>query len=350
MDLDKCLNKYSDEYYSSMFGMHKNVNEFERLVQAKAFLSKYSMSDDEYTKECVPVMHEIFTYSAKSKFDIRKTPVTDLFPDNFSCISYQSSPLFWKESFELVQAICKGFKEKHIFIVEEEQCEEVPEIAFKIKIPIDISWESISNGGFITDVLFNMFNNNYYVFGDSGCWGRWSDYDNDFMDYEVFGYKIETQAVLAYKNYFSITNNEFHKHKFLHHNLRIGFWNNIKRTKSIQMTYFYFKLNRWYYGKPFSIKGIIKKNIILRKSSLLQTDNLTYYIEYDINNNITNREIGINKYGFLTSKGPNRDYLGLWVENDLTLQDYSELFDLHYVDKEIFEKMWKEDIGYKQHY
>ena len=53
------------------------------------------------------------------------------------------------------------------------------------------------------DVLFNRPNCNYYVFGDSGKWGKWCDYDNIYSDYEIFCYKYVISPIMEYKAYFS---------------------------------------------------------------------------------------------------------------------------------------------------
>ena len=204
MNIEKCLDNYSEAFYHDFYGMNRLINDEKALSQqASLFLHRYAMSDSEYNSICVPVMQKVFKSSPSKTFNIREEPIGEMFRDKYKYFTYQSSPLFWDESYELIQKICSEYGDQYLFIIEEESCEKDPDMAFKIKIPVNHSWEEVSNGGYITDVLFNMFRNNYYVFGDRGMWGRWCDYNNDYMDYEAFGYMTEVPAVSKYKDYFS---------------------------------------------------------------------------------------------------------------------------------------------------
>ena len=144
------MNKYSDDFYSEMYGMQPNRDKKTSLGKAKEFLCKYAMDSLEYESRCVPVMRKIFLSTAESYFDIRNKSMADLLREQYEFFSYQSSPLFWKESYELIQAVCKDLGDKNLYIVEEERCEEHVDAAFKIKLPINAPWETISSGGCIS--------------------------------------------------------------------------------------------------------------------------------------------------------------------------------------------------------
>lgn len=199
MNIEKCMEKYSDEYYKEMFGVRQEMDAEESTNKAKVFLQKFAMDDELYQRLCVPVQQKIFKFPAPTDYNVLSQEVSDLFNSEATIFSYNSSPLFWKENFSLVKDIGKAFGEQFIFIIEDEGCEEDPQQAFKLRIPIETDWEELSDGGFISDVVLNMFHNNYYVFGDSGNWGRWCDYENDWMDYEAFGYTRICPEILTYK-------------------------------------------------------------------------------------------------------------------------------------------------------
>lgn len=204
MNIEKCLNNYCDAFYHEFWGINHQLANHEVLMQqAIVFLNQYAMNKFVYKDVCTPVMQKIFKVSPSEIFDIRVMPMTEMIEDGFDYFSYHSSPLLWKESYELIQKVCAEYGDKYIFIVEEEECESSPDSAFKLRIPVCKSWEELSNGGYISDVLFNRPNCNYYVFGDSGMWGKWCDYDNNNMDYETFCYKHITPSVSEYKTYFS---------------------------------------------------------------------------------------------------------------------------------------------------
>lgn len=204
MNIEKCLGLYCDIFFHEFWGINQQIKDEESLrLQAIDFLKQYSLNDLEYKDNCVPVMKKVFRCSPEMSFDVSMMSMSELIEEGFEYFSYYSSPLFWKESYELIQKISRECGDNNIYIIEDESCEKESDVAFKIKIPVSKSWEDLSNGGFIADVLFNMPNHNYYVFGDSGKWGKWCDYDNRYYDYETFCCKHVTPSVLDYKSYFS---------------------------------------------------------------------------------------------------------------------------------------------------
>ena len=70
----------------------------------------------------------------------------------------------------------------------------------------------------------------------------------------------------------------------------------------------------------------------------------TWYIEYDEEKNFTNREVATNENGEVIVKGPYRKNLGFWTNEDLTLEQYQQRFDVVTIPHELFTKLWEEDI------
>lgn len=204
MDIEACLDCYCDPFYHEFYGINKEITDNKVLCeQSRDFLLKYALNESEYSNQCVPILRKVFGYLPEQQFDVSSMPLSDMKSEDCFSFSYFSSPLLWNDTYELIQEICKESGDRNIFIVEEACCEKIRGIAFKLRIPVCVSWEELSNGGYISDVLFNMHNHNYYFFGDSGNWGRWCDYDNAYADYEIFIYKYLTPQISAYKTYFS---------------------------------------------------------------------------------------------------------------------------------------------------
>ncbi len=207
MNVELCLKKYSGDFFRFMFG-YNTIDEKKSYSDGKEFLEKYSIDSIAFQNECKPIMKQVFKMDEKQKYDMETMPIDALFYPDYCFFTYFSSHIFSKEDFLLIKDICRKYNEKFIYIIEREGCEDYPEAAFKLKIPVDISWESLNEGGCITDVIFHFMQNDYYVFGDSGCWGKWCDYDNAIIDYETFAYKWETEPIIDYKKYFGISTEE----------------------------------------------------------------------------------------------------------------------------------------------
>ena len=223
MNIQKCLSIYSDKYYRLMFGLHQELDFESSYKKAEAFLNHYAITTESELSACHQIMHKMFTHSEKDSFFVEKDTPRNLFVEGVNLFAQISSPLFWAEHFSYIQKIGMAMGDRFFYILEEEACEADVDVAFKMKIPIDISWEELADGGFISDVVFNMFHNNYYVFGDSGKWGRWCDYENDWMDYEIFAYSEMCPAVEAYRKWCS-SDNDYLSGKRMPDSLRLIKW------------------------------------------------------------------------------------------------------------------------------
>ena len=71
---------------------------------------------------------------------------------------------------------------------------------------------------------------------------------------------------------------------------------------------------------------------------------ITWFIEYDEDNDYTNREVGVDKQGRVIVKAPYKRNLGFWVDEDLTFQDYVDNFNIQYISKEAFESIWEKEL------
>jgi hypothetical protein len=68
-----------------------------------------------------------------------------------------------------------------------------------------------------------------------------------------------------------------------------------------------------------------------------------WYIEYDNQNDYTNREIGLNENDEIIIIGPYNDNLGFWTDEDLTLQDYQK-FNPANISKSDFDALWDKGL------
>jgi hypothetical protein len=208
MDKKKVLQNYSDEYYRLMYGLHPDMSAAVSYDKAERFLNRFAIDDNYRIRECMRSMEEVFAWPINSPFDIENEYPENLFKPGLHLFAHVSTPLFTEEHFKLIKDIGNTMGDKWLYIIEE--CnEENSAIAFKFQFPIYISWDELADGGFISDVLLNMHHNNYFLFGDSGKWGRWCDYENSWMDYEIFGYNEECVAVEAYRQWCSLTKEEY---------------------------------------------------------------------------------------------------------------------------------------------
>ena len=68
----------------------------------------------------------------------------------------------------------------------------------------------------------------------------------------------------------------------------------------------------------------------------------TWLLEFENNNSIPEREIGLDEKGSVLVKMPYKNNYGYWVDNNLTFKDFENKFNLKIIDKDKFESKWNE--------
>ena len=105
-----------------------------------------------------------------------------VFNEYFDTIIRKSGLVLDKVEFELLQSCMKATGDRH-FIILEEYNPYTSEPPYKLKYPINITWEEMTSGGdpymIPYDVFFRPIRN-YFVFGDSGKWGKYAGNDYEW--------------------------------------------------------------------------------------------------------------------------------------------------------------------------
>ena len=83
MNIETCLEKYSDEFYSLMYGVNDSMSQEESMKKARAFLHQYAMSDQEYREICLPTMQKIFGCSPDKCFNVQAMAISEMFNNGF---------------------------------------------------------------------------------------------------------------------------------------------------------------------------------------------------------------------------------------------------------------------------
>jgi hypothetical protein len=156
--------------------LDKFLNFPEYREPAEHYLNKYWLDKQELKEVWLKIKDVIYNPG----FKVLPDPV---FSHNFDTIILKGGSVLNKEEFEILQSCMKVIGEKYLLLVEDYD-EEISPInagpAFRFKYPVDITWEKIMSGGEISFDVFLRPIRNFFVFGDSGQWGRYvgNDYDS----------------------------------------------------------------------------------------------------------------------------------------------------------------------------
>jgi hypothetical protein len=147
---------------------------------AEKYLQKYWLPEQEYLSVWKPIQDKIFVLG-KSLPDL-------IYHPEFEIIALRGGCLFLKEDFLQLQKAMQEVGEEYFVIVQHSQDFKEGEPMFRMKFPVNISWEELTSGNYISAVLLEMSYNEYFVFGSKGNWGKYSanDYENPL---DIIGFR-----------------------------------------------------------------------------------------------------------------------------------------------------------------
>lgn len=153
---------------------------------AEEYLQKYWLPEQEYLSIWKPIQDKIFI-QGKSLPDLVYRP-------EFEMIALRGGCLFLEEDFKQLQKAMQEVGEEYFVIVQHSQEFMEGEPMFRMKFPVNITWEEITSGNYISAVLFEMSYNEYFVFGKSGNYGKYSANDYEYP-LDIIGFKPELAPI-----------------------------------------------------------------------------------------------------------------------------------------------------------
>ena len=149
---------------------------------AEEYLRKYWLPEQEYLSVWKPIQDKIFV-QGKSLPDL-------VYSSEFEMIALRGGCLFLEEDFKQLQKAMQEVGEEYFVIIQHSQDFTEGEPMFRMKFPVNITWEELISGNYISAVLFEMSYNEYFVFSESGNWGKYSANDYEYP-LDIVGFKPE---------------------------------------------------------------------------------------------------------------------------------------------------------------
>lgn len=153
---------------------------------AEKYLQKYWLEEQEYQKVWKPIQNTIFN-QGKSLPDLIYRP-------EFELIALRGGCLFTQEDFEQLQKAMQEVGDDHFVVIQNSQEFTEGEPMFRMKFPVNTTWDELASGNYISAVLLEMSYNEYYVFSESGKWGKYSANDYE-QPLDIIGFKPEYEPV-----------------------------------------------------------------------------------------------------------------------------------------------------------
>ncbi len=138
------------------------------------YLQKYLLPDSEYLSEWAAIQKNIFDLAAKA-------PPEPIFKANYELLFQLGGGLFSEEEFASFKDCMLVTHDSHFVVLEN-----MPDLPprFKFFFPSNITWEEINSGGIVSQELIQRPIRDFFVFGNSGLWGK---YSSDQFSLEIIG-------------------------------------------------------------------------------------------------------------------------------------------------------------------
>lgn len=163
MEYQRHLDEYASEYYLT-YARNAGENWGDR-ASAEIYLAKYWLDKTEYERIWRGIQNSVFNKSADHFPE-------NMFLKNFELIPNVGGTLFTEKTLKSLQMCLRETGDQNFVIIQNDFGKENP-VAFKMKYPSEISWKEIMSGNYISTALFEKFHDEYFVFGESGSWGRY---------------------------------------------------------------------------------------------------------------------------------------------------------------------------------
>jgi len=170
------------------------------------YAQKHWLEESEYLTKWQPIQDQIFDPKAKYLPDMMFNPGFELMPMVGGCA-------FDKEDFLLVKSCMQQVVDQYFVMIENyayslaiSRVSDTNGI-YRFKYPSSITWKELQSAGSLSnELLFGFGPEEFYIFGDSGVWGKYAA--NDYWDkarnpagtpLEIIGYKKEYEPIFAKK-------------------------------------------------------------------------------------------------------------------------------------------------------
>ncbi len=182
--------------YQALLDRYNNFPEHRQA--AEQYLEKYWLDKKELTQEWLEIKNRIFNK------DFHSLPDRHI-NENYNVIILKGGIVFFKEEFEIYQTCMKIVGDKYFIVLEdydENKSANTSGHPYRLKFPVNITWEEMISHGdpyLLSSEVFLIPTRNYFVFGDSGMWGK----------YEGIDYRVPLSIIGVDENYYGLFYDKF---------------------------------------------------------------------------------------------------------------------------------------------
>lgn len=170
---------------------------------AERYLKKYWLNDVEYKQVWQPIQDKIFINQDQALPE----PV---FNGTFQLVAIRGGILFEQSDFELLQKCFLEVGDQYFVIIQNPAKQVFDAPLLRMKYPSSITWDELMNGDGVSSMLLGFPGNEYFVFGETDAWGKYSANDYE-LPLDIIGFKPEYSSI--FKPAFKLPDEEWNEIK-----------------------------------------------------------------------------------------------------------------------------------------
>jgi hypothetical protein len=159
---------------------------------SKRYLEQYWLDIGEFSSFWLPIKNKIFNPFSKDLPEL-------MFNEGFELVAQKAGILFTKEEYHALQKCMKSAGDEYFVIIENKTARNTitDYHPFRFKFSIGTTWKELNNGDETDfsdissyDLLLNP-QKHFFVFGNSGRWGKYTANDYNDTPLDIIGFKPE---------------------------------------------------------------------------------------------------------------------------------------------------------------
>ncbi|NCP85458.1 MAG: hypothetical protein GW823_11325 [Bacteroidetes bacterium] len=162
---------------------------------SKLYLKKYWLHIGEFNNYWLSIKNKVFNPDSKDLPEL-------MFNKGFELIAQKAGILFSKEEYYALQKCMESAGDEYFVIIENKYARnatgDYPRLRFKF--PVDITWKELNNDDenfsdiSSYDLLLNP-QKHFFVFGNSGKWGKYTANDYNDTPLDIIGFRQELAPI-----------------------------------------------------------------------------------------------------------------------------------------------------------
>ncbi|SMC68234.1 hypothetical protein [Pedobacter africanus] len=184
------IDEYSLEGYD-MYSKTISRSEWGNLEIGEEYLRKYWLSNDDYEKKWKAIWKNVFINQSSGLPEL-------VFSEKFNIVAVEGGRLFVEEDFLKLQDCIRTIGDDYFLIIENDFNGALKDPMFRMKFPSDISWKELNSGNFVSSTMLESIHKEFFVFGESGLWGKYSANDYSYP-LDIIGFRPEYKELFMDK-------------------------------------------------------------------------------------------------------------------------------------------------------